>query len=286
MISTRAPAKINLTLHVTGRRADGYHLLDSLTVFATDAADILSAEPAAEMSLSFSGPFGDFLAHEDVSGNLVLKAARIFARETGAALPYAFHLEKNLPPGAGLGGGSADAAAAIRILERLSGRKLEAARRKDILLQIGADVPVCDETSACRFRGVGEVIEAAPALPPLFLLLVWPNAHSVTKDVFARRDAAFNAPMTMPDGFKDTASFIAFLKTQENGLSAPACALYPVIEEALQAVAQTKDCALARMSGSGSCVFGVYETRAAAHTAENDIKSRHPDWWRCVTAVL
>lgn len=284
MISVRAPAKINLTLHVTGRRADGYHLLDSIAVFAADAADVLSLEPAADMTLSFSGPFADALS--GATDNLILKAAHLFARETGASLPYHFHLEKNLPLGAGLGGGSADAAAAVRLLEQSSGKNLDSLRRKEILLEIGADVPVCDETTACRFQGVGEIITPVPQMPPLFLLLVWPNVHSVTKDVFAKRDAGFDASMTIPARFEDIHSFIAFLKEQENGLSKAACALYPAIEDAMHAVAATKNCLLPRMSGSGSCVFGIYETETQAKSAGELIKAGRPGWWSCVTAIL
>lgn len=288
--SLHARAKINLSLHVTGRRNDGYHLLDSLTVFARDVYDVLTVRRADEFSLRVGGVFADALRGEDADQNLAARAARLWAEDTGEALPYYIHLDKNIPAGAGLGGGSADAAAAIKLLEGMTGKTLEGALRPLRLLTLGADVPVCDHGRACRFKSVGEAITDLPPLPPFYMLLVWPGAHSNTKDVFTARaaqNALFDAPMpATPAAFADFTDLLAFLRSAANGLTDAACSLNPVIRTAIDALAATKYCRLARMSGSGSCVFGLYEDELSARAASMEIGRDYPDWWRAVTTAM
>ncbi len=286
MISERARAKINLTLHVTGKRADGYHLLDSIAVFADDVADVVTLRDAAGFSFTVGGPFASKLAQEEMAHNLAVRAAHLFAQETGSTLPFHLHLEKNIPLGAGLGGGSADAAAVVRALEKATGKRIDPGRRASLLLSLGADVPVCDANRACRFCGVGEEIAPMPAFPKFYLLLVWPDAHSVTRNVFKARIPDFTSnPPTTPESFSNFDDFVDFIGGQQNDLTEAACALYPPITQALGAIAKTHACKIARMSGSGSSVFGLYSDQAAAQAAHDTIKAAHPSWWCAVTNV-
>lgn len=285
-----AHAKINLSLHVTGRRDDGYHLLDSLTVFARGVHDVLTLRRADDFVLRMDGIFAHALRGEDTDQNLAARAARLWAEETGEGLPYYIHLDKNIPAGAGLGGGSADAAAVIKLLESITGKTLNNALRRLRLLTLGADVPVCDHGRACRFKSVGEAITDLPPLPPFYLLLVWPGVHSDTKAVFTARaaqNALFDAPMAAtPAAFPGFSDFLAFLESAANGLTEAACTLNPVIRTAIDAVAATKYCRLARMSGSGSCVFGLYEDELSARAASMEIGKDYPGWWRAVTSAM
>lgn len=264
-----APAKINLFLHVTGRRADGYHLLDSLAVFGP-AMDRLHAAPAAELSLTLQGPFAEGLAAEP--DNLVLRAARALGGQ-GAAL----RLEKQLPVASGIGGGSADAAAALRLLNRLHGLGLSASALRDLALPLGADVPVCVESRPMRMQGVGEVMAAAPRLPPaVALLLVNPRLALATPAVFRARQGAFSAPAELPEAWHDAAHMAADLARCGNDLQAAAMSLCPAIRLVLEAIAAQPGCLLARMSGSGATCFGIFADSAAAHRA---MTAMPRDWW-------
>ncbi len=273
MLSCLAPAKINLTLHVTGRRADGYHLLDSLVVFV-DAGDVVSARPAAELSLQVSGAMARHLPV--ASDNLVLRAARAMG-VTGAALT----LDKRLPVTAGIGGGSADAAAALRLLARLTGRPLPDAAA------LGADVPVCLSAAPCRMRGIGEVLDPVPVLPPVWLVLVNPGAALSTPEVFARLTRRDKAPMpeTLPR-WPDTPALIDWLSGMRNDLEPPAITALPVIAEVLAALRATPGCALARMSGSGATCFGLFPDAAAARQAARTLSATHRGWWVRATAPV
>lgn len=265
--SLLAPAKVNLNLKITGRRADGLHELDSLVVFA-DAGDLLTAAPAETLSLSIEGPFAAAL--EDESGNLVLRAARLFGSEKGARLS----LTKNLPVAAGLGGGSSDAAAALKLLSALWDLPLpeaEAAR-------LGADLPVCLRGAPARVRGIGEIVEPV-TLPGFALLLVNPGTALSTAEVFkAYAGDATPAPDT-PDGFADLDALLAYLQASANDLEAPAQRLRPEIAAVLAAIAETPDCRLARMSGSGASCFGIYATLDAAQAAAESVSLAEPGWW-------
>ncbi len=262
----RAPAKVNLYLHVVGRRADGYHLLDSLVVFA-GACDVLHAETAGTLSLTLAGPFGGTLAAEP--DNLVLRAARALGGG-GARLT----LEKHLPVASGIGGGSADAAAALRLLPRLWGT---APATPAQALALGADVPVCLGSTACRMGGVGEVLAPAPVLPACGLALVNPGAAVATQAVFRGRTGPFSPVAPLPAGWASAASMARDLGALGNDLEPAAAALCPSIADALAALRAAPGCLLARMSGSGATCFGLFETPAHAEAAAG--LCGRDGWW-------
>jgi 4-diphosphocytidyl-2-C-methyl-D-erythritol kinase len=274
-VATPAPAKVNLYLHVTGRRADGYHLLDSLAVFGP-AADAVAAAPAAALSLSLDGPFAAGLAAEP--DNLVLRAARALAAAAGIAPRAALGLTKRLPVASGIGGGSADAAAALRALDRLWGLGFGAARLAAIGAGLGADVPVCVASRPARMGGVGEVLSAAPALPACGLLLANPWVALATPAVFrARQGSGFTPAALLPAAWADAPGMARDLAALRNDLEAPAIALCPVVAEVLAALRGLPGCLLARMSGSGATCFGLFATPAAARRAAGLLPG---GWWR------
>lgn len=272
-----APAKINLYLHVTGKREDGYHLLDSLAVFADELSDIVTIEENGEGAFSASGPFAHALAGEDVERNLCVRAAKLYCETLGLAPDFNLHLEKNLPVGAGIGGGSSDAAATIHALEELYGRALP--DRDKNLLSLGADVPVCYRARACRFLGIGDVIRDIPAPPKLHILLVWPGAHTATKDVFGRGSWEYQRPVAFPQTYGTAQQFLFFLHQTKNDLEESAIAVTPQIADALREIAVQKNCHLARMSGSGSTVFGLFDNAKDTVAARDYIALHYPDWW-------
>jgi 4-diphosphocytidyl-2-C-methyl-D-erythritol kinase len=268
-----APAKVNLALHVTGRRADGYHLLDSLVVFPR-IGDVVEAEPAKALSLVIDGPYASALtAGPD---NLVLRAARrVIVRGKSAAL----RLVKNLPVAAGLGGGSADAAATLRLLGRFWQVPPPPLA---YLLSLGADVPVCLGARPARMSGIGE--ELAPAeVPACWLVLCNPGVPVATAAVFARLASPASPPMPPLPPMADAVALAAFLAAQRNDLEAPARAVAPAIGAALAALAAAPGCLLARMSGSGATCFGLFAAAAGAEAAAAGIAAAEPGWW--VTAA-
>ena len=279
-LTEAAPAKVNLFLHVTGRRADGYHLLDSLAVFGP-AADRLSATPADALSLTLAGPFGESLAAEP--DNLVLRAARALAAKAGVAAGAALHLEKHLPVASGIGGGSADAAAALRLLNRLWGCGLEQAALAQIAAPLGADIPVCVASRPAQMQGIGEVISAAPALPECGLLLVNPRVPVATPAVFRARQGGFSPMAELPAAWPDAAAMAADLARLTNDLEAPALSLCPVIGEVLAALRAAPGCLLARMSGSGATCFGIFATPAEAAAAARAMPG---GWWAAGGALI
>jgi 4-diphosphocytidyl-2-C-methyl-D-erythritol kinase len=270
-ITDFAPAKVNLYLHVTGRRPDGYHLLDSLAVFPA-VGDTLRAMPADGLSLTVGGPFGASLSGE--ADNLVLRAALALAavcqRPAGARL----ELEKQLPVASGIGGGSADAAAALRLLTRLWGGDGDLLA---LAATLGADVPVCVASQPARMRGVGEELSAAPVLPVCGLVLVNPGVAVATPEVFRARMGAFSLPADLPIGWENAAAMAVDLARLHNDLEAPAIALQPVIAEVLQVIAALPGCLLARMSGSGATCFGLFRDAPAASAAAHGLS--RPGWW-------
>lgn len=266
-----APAKLNLCLHVTGRRLDGYHLLDSLVVFA-DVADRVFASPARGLSLVVAGPEGAGLQAE--ADNLVLRAARLMGVEDAALV-----LDKRLPVASGIGGGSADAAAALRALARLTGQPLPS---QPEVLRLGADVPVCLVGRPARMAGIGEVVTPLPPLPPLACVLVNPRLPVPTPEVFAALRLRENLPLPdLPASALATAgAFAAWLATQSrNDLIAPAHEVAPILAEVQSALAATPDCLLARMTGSGGTHFGLYASPDAARRAAEGLRAAHPFWW-------
>ena len=275
-----APAKLNLYLHVTGRRPDGYHVLDSLVAFA-GCGDVLRAEDAPALSLRVTGPLAAGLDTE--ADNLVLRAARALAAEAGTAPRAALTLEKHLPVASGIGGGSADAAAALRVLCALWRLKLDPAVLDRIALRLGADVPVCLHGRPARMGGIGEVLTPAPPLPPCAVLLVNPGVAVPTAAVFRARTGAFSVVPRLPDGWTDAAAMAADLAALRNDLEGPARALCPAIADVLSAIAAQPGCSLARMSGSGATCFGLFAETAAAEHAAGQVA--RPGWWTWAGAL-
>lgn len=263
-----APAKVNLFLHVTGKRADGYHLLDSLAVFPA-VGDRVTVASGARLTLSLGGRFGGVLQAE--ADNLLLRAARLLAPEGTAAL----HLEKNLPVASGIGGGSADAAAALRLLARLWGVSAELG---PLALALGADVPVCLRCVPARMGGIGEVLTPAPRLPRLGMVLVNPGVAVSTPAVFRARQGGFTPPAVLPEAWVDVDAMVADLGQQKNDLQAAAIGVQPVIGQALAALRGLPGARLARMSGSGATCFAIFDSPEAAADAAARISP--PDWWR------
>ncbi|MCS6854305.1 MAG: 4-(cytidine 5'-diphospho)-2-C-methyl-D-erythritol kinase [Elioraea sp.] len=271
-----ARAKVNLFLHVLGRRADGYHLLDSLVVFA-EAGDVIFAEPAEALSLSITGPFaGGLEAGED---NLVLRAARSLAAATGTVAGARLTLDKRLPVAAGIGGGSADAAATLRALNRLWGLGLDHPRLAAIALALGADVPVCLGSRAVRMGGIGEVLAPAPRLPRFGLLLANPGIPLATATVFAARAGPFDPPADLPEGWPDAIAMAKDLARFRNGLEAAARALCPPLAEVLDALSALPGALLARLSGSGPTAFALLATAEEAVLAAARLRTTYPAWW-------
>lgn len=264
-LSVDAPAKINLYLHVTGKRNDGYHLLDSYTVFVHDLSDCLTFSSAGTFGVTVSGAFADSVPED----NLVTRAVDMMMTERP---PLHIHLEKNIPAGAGLGGGSSDAAATIRAFEILYGVNPPLGD----ILKLGADVPACYHNTPCRFSGIGEIIEKAPRPFPCHAVIIWPNCHSATKDVFAANKNAWSAKANIPGEFKDFDAFISFLKTTRNDLEEAAIALNPSIQTAKTLLQAQSGCALARMSGSGSAIFGLFKTQNEAFEAFRALQESAP----------
>jgi 4-diphosphocytidyl-2-C-methyl-D-erythritol kinase len=273
-LTEAAPAKVNLYLHVTGRRADGYHLLDSLVVFA-GIGDVLEAAPSDTLSLRVEGPFAAGLADE--LDNLVLRAARALAAEAGVPARARLVLHKNLPVASGIGGGSADAAAALRLLARLWDLRPDPSAMARLALALGADVPVCLTGRASRMSGIGEQLAAAPRLPDCGILLVNPGVAVATADVFRARSGPWSSPAPLPAAWSDTASVADHLRQLHNDLEQAAVALQPVIGNVLAVLAGLPGCRLARMSGSGATCFGLFDTPGIAVRAAMQI--RHPGWW-------
>lgn len=273
-----APAKVNLTLRVTGRRDDGYHLLDSLVVFA-DVGDRLTASPAAGLSLHLTGPFGGPLSAE--ADNLVLRAARLLAEAAGVEPNAALVLEKTLPIASGIGGGSADAAAALRLLSDLWNVTLDGAALQAIALKLGADVPVCLACQPVRMAGIGEVLSPVPALPPLGLVLINPGLPCPTPAIFRALAAAgqgFSPADAVPaQGYASAGDFAHALTASGNDLEIPAIAVTPAIGTVLAALRAAPDLLLARMSGSGATCFGLFPTPGAAEAAAAAM--RRDGWW-------
>ncbi len=272
----RAPAKINLTLRVLGRRPDGFHELESLVAFA-DLADTLTLLPGGDVALDIAGPFAS--ACGPAAGNLVLKAvAALRERAAGLTAGY-FALEKNIPVAAGLGGGSADAAAALRLLARVNGLGASDPRLAAAALAVGADVPVCLDSRARIMRGVGDELSAPLDLPPLAALLVNPGTALATREVFARLALAQGRKPAQADVPRARAALIEWLGAHGNDLTEPAVACLPVIADVLQALAALPGAGLTRMSGSGPTCFALFASPGEAAAAAQRCRSERKDWW-------
>lgn len=283
----RAPAKINLTLHVLGRRADGFHTLDSLVVFS-GWGDVLRLVPGPVLSLAVDGPTAEGVdANED---NLVLRAARGLQLRCPDLQTGTFLLTKLLPVAAGIGGGSSDAAAALRLLARINGIAINDPIMLDAARAIGSDVPVCLVSRARRMSGAGERIGPMLELPPLFAVLVNPRVAVETPNVFT--ELALSKGQDIPDAqHPPVGSGISLrelnqlLAQTRNDLEPPALHLAPIIGDVLELVRAMPGCSLARMSGSGATVFGLFDNRRGAVEAARIIVRERPQWW-ARTAIL
>lgn len=277
-----APAKVNLTLHVRGRRPDGYHEIESLVVFA-NVGDRLSFVPGLTLELSVKGRTAASAGAAD--DNLVLKASRALAERIGELKVGRFELEKKLPVAAGLGGGSSDAAAALRLLARANDLSPDDTRVYAAARATGADVPVCLDPKPRVMRGIGEILSEPIALPKLAAVLVNPGVAVPTRDVFAALAAPALATSVLPNDRAAAVPDIPALALQRNDLEAPAIKLQPVIADVLMALRAQPNCQFARMSGSGATCFGLFSSTQAAQDAARDLNARHPAWWIRATAL-
>jgi 4-diphosphocytidyl-2-C-methyl-D-erythritol kinase len=305
-----APAKVNLTLRVLGRRADGYHDLESLVVFA-GVGDRLALVPGRALSLTVRGPTA--AAAGELDNNLVLKAARALAERVAGLRIGRFELSKRLPVAAGLGGGSSDAAAALRLLARANRITFDDPRLMDAARGTGADVPVCLDPRPRIMCGIGDILSDPLDLPRLSAVLINPGVAVPTKDVFAAlklktsatsialstpsplvgegwgggwlseatilRQGRTPTPNPSPQGGGERTALLAALVADRNDLEAPAVGLQPVIGDVLSGLRQLSGCRLARMSGSGATCFGLFDSSRAAAAAARALREGHPSWW-------
>lgn len=265
-VTEAAPAKLNLALHVTGRREDGYHLLDSLVCFAA-VGDAVQVAPGP-LSLRIDGPFAAKLRVQD--DNLCLRAAQLLGADA------AIRLTKNLPVASGIGGGSADAAAVLRALTRM-GHPLPLNPER-----LGADLPVCLGSATARMQGIGEIVSPLPALPPLHLVLVNPGVAVPTPQIFARLRRRDNPPLPQIPVFEDAPALVDWLEGTRNDLEPAAIEVAPVIAQVLQAL-RAQGAALARMSGSGATCLGIFDGPAAAQAAA--VVLARQGWWAVATEL-
>lgn len=275
MLKRFAPAKVNLALHVTGRRADGYHLLDSIVVFPAigDTLTLHDREDGQGL-IAITGPYAHRLSAE--GDNLIARAAYLLSDAVDRTLDdLAVTLDKQLPVEAGIGGGSADAAAALHLLNDHWGQPLDADALTALGLTLGADVPVCLAGQSARMSGIGEIVTVLPTPPQGALVLVNPGVAVPTGPVFRGLDGVFGK------GFGDLPALIDadWLADQRNDLERPAINVAPVIASALTALGATDGCLVARMSGSGATLFGLYPDQASADQAAAALRVAYPDWW-------
>ena len=276
-VAAFAPAKVNLYLHVTGRRDDGYHLLDSLVAFV-DVGDRLTAEPAEALSLLIDGPeAADLAAVGD--DNLVLRAARLLADRAGVTAGAALHLEKHLPVAAGIGGGSSDAAAALLALKRLWRISLDDETLCALGTRLGADVPACLSRRAVWAGGIGERLDPAGPLPDAGILLVNPRRALPTAAVFAARRGPFGDVERFAPVPNKASALARALMPRRNDLTEAAIGLVPEIAAVLARLGRLPGSLLARMSGAGATCFALFANRAAAEEARKVVAAAEPRWW-------
>jgi 4-diphosphocytidyl-2-C-methyl-D-erythritol kinase len=285
VLSDEGRAKVNLTLRVNGRRADGYHDLESVVAFA-DCADRLTLTPGSNLDLKMTGPLAE--ACGDTSDNLVLKAARLLAERVPNMKAGSFSLDKVLPVAAGIGGGSADAASALRLLAQLNGLAPDDPRVVEVAQLAGADVPVCVNSLGCVMTGVGETLQPL-SLPKMPCVMVNPGVPVATKDVFnalGLRNGELLVGATdvfsgtdWPEAGASVEDWVEVLAASANDLEAPAMRIQPVIGEVIAALNATNGAWLARMSGSGATCFAIYENTADSGRAAEKLRRDHPGWW-------
>jgi 4-diphosphocytidyl-2-C-methyl-D-erythritol kinase len=282
LLTETARAKINLTLRVVGRRADGYHDLESLVAFA-DVADTLTLDPGADLGLEVSGPFA--AVSGDTADNLVLKVHAALSADVAGLKAGHFALEKNLTVAAGIGGGSADAAAALRLLARVNELAFDDARLMTAALKVGADVPVCLASRACVMTGVGERLTPPLDLPKLPAVLVNPGVPLATRDVFSAYASRAAAAPSLGNIPRQPGALIEFLKTHGNDLTEAAIVRAPAVGEVLNALAALPGVQLARMSGSGSTCFALFGSSGEAAAGAARLAAERQDWWVVATHI-
>lgn len=280
-IRVAAPAKINFFLAITGKRDDGYHLMDSLIVFL-NVFDHITVEANGTGCISVSGPFADAVPGD--ASNIVWRAAAVLAEdmpgvaETIGTKTIDIHIEKNIPVGAGLGGGSTDAAAVMRALCRLWSCDLDETALRRAGLRVGADVPACLAACPVYVGGIGDELTSA-RVPAFDILVVFPERHVSTAAVYRAFDAMGADSPAVPAGLEDAPPAVRAIAARNNDLQQAAISLVPEIETCLAALAACEGCLLARMSGSGSACFGIFEDAATASRAAAEIAGAHPGWW-------
>lgn len=271
-----APAKLNLYLHVTGRRADGYHELDSLIAFA-DIADTVIAAPAASLSLTRVGRFAGALG--PLEDDLVWRAATKLAGHLGRAPNAALRLIKNLPVASGIGGGSSDAAATLRALVELWQVPLDQAALFALAVELGADVPVCLRAHTAWLGGIGEMLDPAPPLPPASVVLVNPGIALPTAPVFKARRGPFSRPARFGAAPRDAAGLAALIAARRNDLTDAAITAVPEIADVLMRLGREEGALIARMSGSGATCFALFADSTTAEAAAQRLRASEPRWW-------
>jgi 4-diphosphocytidyl-2-C-methyl-D-erythritol kinase len=283
-LALAAPAKVNLYLHVLGRRSDGYHRLDSLVAFAA-VHDRIEVAPSDDLRLDLAGEGSGALAAEPSGANLVLRAARVLAAAAGVEAGARIALDKRLPVAAGLGGGSADAAATLRLLDRLWRLGLGERELLAIAARVGADVPVCVLGRACRVGGIGERLAPVSGVPSAPLVLVNPGRPLATAAVFRAHVPPWSRRARAPAPARGARDLALRLSRRRNDLTMAAASLEPAVAEVLAEIATT-GALLGRMSGSGATCFGLYAEASAAGAAADDLAKRHPAWWVKATRLL
>ena len=281
-----APAKINLDLLITGRRDDGYHLLDSIVAF-TDFGDQLFAEPSDHLSLSISGPFAAGLKPDE--NNLIIKAARLICEKVGISPNIKFNLIKNLPLASGIGGGSADAAAALKFCIEILSIKIAKTTLNHIALELGADVPVCLLSETCHMQGIGEKITRLNFNKQLHLLLMNPMVSVSTPAVFKQYEnlsGGFDQNRSLANDQIHLPLILDILKESRNSLSEATLNIEPEINNVLHCLSNTDDVLITRMSGSGATCFALYEKQESCLNAAQRMKNNKPDWWVKSTKTL
>jgi 4-diphosphocytidyl-2-C-methyl-D-erythritol kinase len=288
VVTEFAPAKINLYLHVLGKQADGYHLLDSLVVFAAKGSpvcDQVELIEAPSYSLKIEGPEAGLLGHEDPEKNLITKALRALSAKTAKPPNFSVKLHKQLPIASGIGGGSADAAAALRAagqfwhLPKDHPFLMEAAR------EVGADVPACLAGETCYFEGTGHTIEAGPHLPKFWMVLVNPHIPVPTAEVFRARQGASSERAKLGHAPNTVEELVSMLQHRKNDLQEAAAGLVEAITHTLDMLASQRGCLLSRMSGSGGTCFGIFAQEEFAHNAANHIRGQIREYWVAVTQI-
>lgn len=275
-----APAKINLNLHICGKRSDGYHILHSLVTFAADIGDWIETAPSDTLTLEIKGPFSHSLKQESIENNLIIRAARLLAGLAEIEPKAHIILEKNLPVASGIGGGSSDAATTVKALCSLWNIMPDAETLSGLLTGLGADLPVCLNRKTVIMEGIGEKITPYSGLPPLSIVLINPLIACQTQQVFKNFNGEFSAPVLWPEKFSNAEEFADFARTHlHNDLQNSAIRSVPDIKKILEKLTSVGDCLYSGLSGSGATCFGIFADAKKAQKNAKLIKGEFPEWW-------